>query len=75
MAHPDRLVRRHMRSSIIVTLSSDETFEGVLFDADDSHVILANAHALAPNGDRVAVEGHLWLPRFGIAYMQQTQPR
>lgn len=74
MAHPDRLIRRQMRSSIIVTLSSEETFEGVLLDADDTHVVLANAQAVASNGDRVAVEGHLWLPRLGIAYMQQIKP-
>ncbi|WP_230670742.1 hypothetical protein [Rathayibacter sp. Leaf248] len=73
MAHPDRLIRSQLRSSIVVTLLSEETFDGVLVEADDTHVILANAFALAPNGDRVPVEGRLWLPRLGIAYMQQTK--
>lgn len=70
MARPDRLIRSMLRTRYIVTLSTEETFEGVLVDADDRHLVLADAVTLAPNGDRLGVDGHLWIPRPAVKYMQ-----
>jgi hypothetical protein len=70
VARTDRLIRSQIRTRYIVTLDNQETFEGVLFDADDKHLVLADATSLAANGDRVAVDGHLWLPRPIVKYMQ-----
>lgn len=67
---PDRLIRGMLRTRYIVTLSTEETFEGVLIDADDRHLVLADVVTLAANGDRLAVDGNLWLPRSGVKYMQ-----
>lgn len=71
MARTDRLIRRLIRETFVVTTASEETFEGVLVDVDDAHLVLANASQIAPNGDRVKVDGHLWLPRTGVRYMQR----
>ncbi|MDR6691352.1 hypothetical protein J2X55_002264 [Microbacterium sp. 1154] len=70
MAHPDRLIRSQIRSRYIATLDTEETFEGVLIDVDDRHLVLADAVSLASNGDRLAIDGHLWLPRLGVKYLQ-----
>jgi small nuclear ribonucleoprotein (snRNP)-like protein len=73
MRRPDRLLRDSIRSRYLVTLESDEAFDGVLIDADDMHVVLADAESVAPNGDRLKVDGQLWLPRLSIRYMQQPR--
>jgi small nuclear ribonucleoprotein (snRNP)-like protein len=70
MAKLDRLIRSMIRTRYIVTLDSEETFEGVLIDADDQHLVLADVVTLARNGDRLAVDGQLWLPRIGVKYLQ-----
>lgn len=70
MAHPDRLIRSMIRTRYVITLDTEETFEGVLMDADDRHLVLADVQNLASNGDRVAVDGQLWLPRLAVKYMQ-----
>ncbi|KQT75394.1 hypothetical protein [Microbacterium sp. Leaf436] len=70
MARPDRLIRSMIRKRYIATLDTEETFEGVLIDVDDRHIILADVVSLASNGDRLDVDGHLWLPRLGVKYLQ-----
>lgn len=66
----DRLVRRALRERFVVTMQSGSTFEGLLLDADENTVTMADAFAL--NGtSRVAVDGVLYLPRFDVAYMQR----
>ena len=70
MARPDRLVRRALRTRYVVTTATEDTFDGILIDADDQHLILADADALARNGDRTRVDGQLWIPRPSVKYMQ-----
>lgn len=70
MARPDRLIRSALRTRYLITMTNDEAFDGVLFDADDMHLVLADASQLSRNGDRLQVDGHLWLPRFNVKYMQ-----
>lgn len=69
MLRPDRLLRKQLRSRYLVTLDSEETFEGVLVDADAAHLVLEDASSVALNGARVSVDGRLWLPRSTVKYM------
>ncbi|QLD10901.1 hypothetical protein [Microbacterium oleivorans] len=70
MAKPDRLIRSMIRRRYVATLDTEETFEGVLIDVDEFHLVLADVVSLASNGDRLAVDGQLWLPRLGVKYLQ-----
>lgn len=74
MARPDRLLRDKIRTRYLVTLDDDQTFDGLLVDADANHIVLADAESVAGNGDRLKVDGHLWIPRFAVRYMQQPRP-
>lgn len=74
MARRDRLIRQSLRSRFLVTLHSGEAFEGVLLDFDESSFVLADATAVSPTGDRATVDGHLWLPRSGVVYLQDAAP-
>ena len=72
MAARDRLVRKALRERFVVTLRTKEAFEGLLLDADDRTLTLADAYAL--NGrDRVAVDGVLYLPRSEVVYLQKPE--
>ena len=74
MSRVDRLVQRHLRARYLVSLDSGEAFDGLLVDADERHLVLVDAEQVAPNGDRVKVDGQLWLPRLNVAYMQKPKP-
>ena len=69
----DRLLRSHLRTRYLFTLDSREAFEGVLIDADAQHVVIADADSVTQGGERVKVDGHLWLPRTRVLYMQQPK--
>jgi hypothetical protein len=69
----DRLIRQHYRDRYLVTLTTGEAFEGVLIDLDPSHIILADAESVRPDGERIPVDGRLWLPRTNVLYMQQPK--
>lgn len=75
MNRHDRLIRRLIRTRFTVTIvgvdALEETYEGVLLEADDMHLVLADAAQLSPTGDRLPVDGHLWLPRLSVKYLQQ----
>ena len=66
----DRLIRRAERGRFLVTTDSEETFEGVLVDWDEGHLILADASSVSPKGDRLKIDEYLWLPRARVKYMQ-----
>jgi hypothetical protein len=70
VARRDRLIRSNLRTRFLVTLKSEDTFDGVLLDHDESNFVLADASAVSTKGDRVPVDGHLWLPRADVKYMQ-----
>lgn len=70
MARRDRLVRQALRERFVVTLHTNETFDGLLLDADDKTIHLADAYLLDGN-QRHKVDGELYLPRSGVAYMQK----
>jgi hypothetical protein len=66
----DRLVKRALRERFVVTMTTGETFEGLLLDADEKTVTMADCYALNGNS-RLEVDGELYLPRVGVAYMQR----
>jgi small nuclear ribonucleoprotein (snRNP)-like protein len=67
----DRLIRFAMRDRFAITLTSGETVEGVLYDADDTTVILADACAITDRGDRTPLDGWVYLPRAHVLYLQR----
>ncbi|MGZ4530739.1 MAG: hypothetical protein ACXVXP_00135 [Mycobacteriaceae bacterium] len=74
MARRDQLIRQALRERFVVTMHSKEAFEGLLLDADDKTLRLADAYALTGR-DRVSVDGDLYLPRAEVSYMQRPGVR
>lgn len=67
-----RLIRELERRRVVVTTTAAETFEGILLDADDGHLVLVDAAQLIETG-RFAVDGQLWLPTDRVAYLQRPE--
>jgi len=70
----DRLLRQVHLQRFIVTLTSGETFDGLLSDADDNSVKLVGAFAIDEKS-RESVDGDLYVPRSKILYMQNPEGR
>lgn len=68
-----RLVRELERRRVIVTTTDAETFDGILLDADDGHLVLVDAAQLTQTGDSVVIDGQLWLPTDRVAYLQRPE--
>ena len=66
----DRLIRQVVRRRFLVTMDSDEGFEGVLLEADEGHYVFDDASSVAPSGERLRVDGKLWIPRGRVKYFQ-----
>lgn len=62
------------RREVLVTLTSGETFRGVLFDADGDALVLRSAVAVGfgGEGNLAPVQGEVVLLRSTVAYMQAT---
>ncbi|WP_460406564.1 hypothetical protein [Actinophytocola sediminis] len=74
MRSRDRLIRQALRERFVITLHSGEAVEGLLWAVDDHTVILADAASLSPLGQRTPIDGWVYLPRTGVAYLQRPQP-
>ena len=74
MNRRDRLLRQVHLGRFIVTLTTGETFDGLLADADDHTVKLVGAFAIDEK-NREQVDGDLYLPREKIAYLQNPEGR
>ena len=72
MARKDRLLLMAERGRFLVTTDSDEAFDGILVEWDELHFVLADTYSVAANGDRLKVDGELWLPRARVKYMQKS---
>jgi small nuclear ribonucleoprotein (snRNP)-like protein len=68
----DRLVRKALRERFVVTLSTGETFDGLLYAADESTLHLVDAFAM-DGATRVRVDGALFLPRAHVSYLQRPE--
>lgn len=73
MARRDRLVRQMFRTRYLLTLDTGESFDGLLLDADESYLVIGDAESIAANGDRLKVDGSLWIPRARLVYMQSSR--
>lgn len=60
-----------LRSTVLVTLKSGETYQGALFDADAHSVVLRGTESLGSDGSRVSVDGELLILRGDVAYIQR----
>lgn len=58
---------------MIVTTTIGETFDGILLDADDGHLVMVGAAQLTQTGDSVVIDGQLWLPTDRVAYLQRPE--
>jgi len=74
MNRRDRLLRAAHLERFVVTLTTGETFDGLLADADDNSVRLVGAHAISEK-ESVSIDGEIYLPRDKIAYMQNPGGR
>ena len=69
----DRLLRMAERGRFVITLDNGESWDGILFDWDKDHYILADPVHISPNdGDRVRADGQIWVPRSRVIYMQKA---
>jgi hypothetical protein len=68
-----RLIRELERRRVVVTTVGAETFEGILLDADGGHLVLVDAAQLTEAGERVAIDGQLWLPADRVSYLQRPE--
>jgi hypothetical protein len=73
MGRKDRLLVMAERGRFLATLDDDSAVDGVLVDWDESHLILGDVTSVAATGDRLAVDGELWLPRPRIKYLQKIR--
>lgn len=67
----DKVVRQHIRSRFLITMTDDKTWDGVLYDADQNTLVVRDASHVNSDGSRLTVDGELFLPRLDVAYMQR----
>lgn len=72
MARADRIVRMYLRDRFLITTHEGKTFGGVLVDADDRTLVLAEVDSYSPDGVPTRVDNQLFLPRGDVAYMQRA---
>lgn len=66
------VVEERLRSSVVVTLESGQSFSGVLWEWDDRVLVLRDAVAHdIPDQGSVGVDGELLLPSLNVAYLQR----
>lgn len=67
----DALLVERLRERFILTLTTGETFGGLLEQVDDRTVVLRNASSIGADGSEVPADGEVLLRRESIAYMQR----
>lgn len=74
----DRLLRKLLRERFQITLTTGETFDGLLDEWDGNHLVFIDAGVVTPIDEmrtkREPVAGQLFLRRDHIAYMQMVRP-
>ena len=66
----DRVIRAHLREEFLVTLADGTGLQGLLVEADDKTIVLANVSQV--ERDRtVPVDGQLFIPRSNVLYLQK----
>lgn len=73
MARKDRLLLMAERGRFLATLDDEQTVDGVLVDWDENHLILGDASGVTPAGERVPIDGEIWIPRPRVKYLQKIR--
>lgn len=74
----DRILRALVRHRFVVTMVDDQTWDGVVMEADAQTIVLRDVAAVVREGEtvkRVPADGEVLLPRSRVAYMQRTIER
>lgn len=71
MAARDGLLADRLRERFVITLTSGESFDGLLEEVDERTVVLRNASALQAGGQAIPLDGELLLRRDTITYLQR----
>ena len=66
----DRILRKHLRTRFIITTKAGQTWDGLVLDADDRIIILADVESVGSDGTRTSAAGQVFIPRPDVAYMQ-----
>lgn len=72
MARADRIVHRYLRTRFLVTTKANQTWDGVLMEADSHSLLMAHAELVTADGKRTPADGQVFLPRADVAYMQRA---
>lgn len=65
------LLESHLKDRFVVTLTTGETFDGLLIEVDADTLLLADARL--HTGDRwTPADGQVYVPRSKVAYLQAT---
>lgn len=73
MFRKDRLLLMAERGRFLVTTDTDEVFEGILIEWDEGHLVLVDVASISVKGDRLKVDGEIWVPRARVKYMQSIK--
>lgn len=71
MGRPDKQLRARIRERFVVTLTSGDAFDGLLWEVDAKVIVLRDAAAVSDNGARLPVDGEVIAERARIAFMQR----
>lgn len=73
----DRLLKKLLRERFHITLTSGETFDGLLDEWDGNHFVFVDAGVITPVDEtrtrREKVAGQLFIARDRVAYMQAVK--
>lgn len=71
MSQRDRLMRERLLERVVVTLTTGETFDGMLHAVDDKSLTLLQASAVNAEGHAVKADGSVLIPRANVRYLQK----
>lgn len=64
-----------MAETVLVTLKTGTAFEGVVWAASATHIVLRDARQIASGGARTPpADGEVWLERVNVDYVQRPTP-
>jgi hypothetical protein len=72
MARADRVVKQYLRTRFTITSKAGQTWSGVLLEIDGHTLRLSEVRLINPDGTETSADGHVFLPRGDVAYMQRT---
>lgn len=70
MARRDRVMRSKIHERVVVTMTSGETFDGLVYDFDERALVLMRAEAV-DGQTRTRADGGLILPWANVSYLQK----